>query len=93
VPTVVGGRVRLNPKEKEMIEDLVGECINPTTADEFNAWVDLASIDQADDDPGRSLLRAAASALRIKRKSSDVNWSPVECKASGKVISVDFRKS
>lgn len=65
MPVVIEGCVRMDAKEKEAIEDLVGEPINPRTVDEFNAWIDLAAKRKPSDTPEEKLLRAMIVNLRV----------------------------
>lgn len=65
MPVVIEGRVRMNAKEKELIEDYVGQPINPQTVDEFNAWIDLAVKRKPSDTPEEKLMRAVIGGMRV----------------------------
>lgn len=77
MPVVIEGRVRMDAKEKEAIEDLVGEPVNPRTVDEFNAWIDLAAKRKPSDTPEEKLLRAMIGNLRIADgQTPEKLWTP-----------------
>lgn len=65
MPVVIEGRVRMDVKEKDLIESYVGQPINPRTVDEFNAWIDLAAERKPSDTPEEKLMRAVIGGMRI----------------------------
>lgn len=65
MPTVIAGRVRMDAKEKDLIEIYAEQPINPQTIDEFNAWVDLAAKGSPSDTPEDRLMKAVIGGLRI----------------------------
>lgn len=65
MPIVIDGRVRMDANEKELIEDYVGQSINPQTVDEFNAWINLAAKRRPSDTPEEKLMRAVIGGMRI----------------------------
>ena len=61
-----GARIRLTRAEKDFLQGLVAEPINPQTVDEYNAWLDLAMRDLSDFDPEERLFRATLEQMRIE---------------------------
>lgn len=66
MPTVLGGRVRLEKKEKEILEMYAGEPVNPVTVQDLNAWVDHLSRPNPEDTPEERLMRAVILGFRIE---------------------------
>lgn len=72
MPTMIGGKVRLNELEKRILESLADQPINPQTAADLNAWIDEVCRPSPDDTPEEKLMKAMAEDIRITQGNSKV---------------------
>ena len=61
-----GARIRLTRAEKDFLQGLLAEPVNPQTVEEYNAWLDVAMGDLCDSDPEERLFRATLEQMRIE---------------------------
>lgn len=65
MPTIIDGTVRLNELEKRILECLADQPINPQTAADLDAWIDVVCKPSPDDTPEEKLMKAMAEDIRI----------------------------
>jgi hypothetical protein len=65
MPTIIDGKVRLNELEKRILECLADQPINPQTAADLNAWIDVVCEPSLDDTPEEKLMKSMANDMRI----------------------------
>ena len=59
-------QIRLGPSEKDFLEGLVQEPVNPRTVADYNAWIDHGIADFCEDDPEERLYRRAIEGMKIE---------------------------
>ena len=59
-------QIRLSPREKDFLEGLVQEPVNPRTVADYNAWIDHGIADFSEDDPEERLYRRAIEGMKIE---------------------------
>ena len=59
-------QIRLSPSEKNFLEGLVQEPVNPRTVADYNAWIDHGIADFSADDPEERLYRRAIAGMKIE---------------------------
>ena len=60
----LGGKIRLTGTEKETLSVAAMERVNPTTPDEYDAWIVRAIGIWDDDTPEDKLMRAIIAGLK-----------------------------
>jgi hypothetical protein len=61
-----GNQIRLAPKEKAFLEGLLQQPVNPTTVEDYNAWIEEGQRGLSEDIPEERLYRAVIEAMRIE---------------------------
>ena len=59
-------QIRLSPREKDFLEGLVQEPVNPRTVEDYKAWIDCGIEDFSEDDPEEHLYRRAIEGMKIE---------------------------
>ena len=59
-------QIRLSPREKDFLEGLVQEPVDPRTVADYNAWIDHGIADFSEDDPEEPLYRRAIEGMKIE---------------------------
>ncbi len=61
----IANQIRLSPREKDFLEGLVQEPVNPRTKEDYNAWIDHGIAGFSEDDPEERLYKRAIEGMRI----------------------------
>ncbi len=61
-----GNQIRLSPREKDFLEGLAQEAVNPRTVEDYNAWIDYSIADFSEDDPEERLYKRALEGMKIE---------------------------